>query len=122
MKNQALRSLMIENKTFLAELYLRDNIQVRKEIVLTSEKRLRLIILILQKISCGEIPLPKEAIAKLSQTRKKAKLHQLFGSKSKVNELMVADRKTKVETLLKFSNCFNLLFYWIFNDPSKKNK
>ena len=122
MKNQELRTLMLENKTFLAELYLRDPIQVRKEIILTDDKKLRVIIWILYKIASGEIPLSQESKDLLSKKRKLSKLHNLLGNKQKCKALSTSDRKTKLEALLQFSTSYKFFFHWIFNDPTKKAK
>lgn len=121
MKNEALKKLMVIDKPFLAELYLRNSMIIRKKLQSALNKQLRLVIHILHKIFNGEISMSRDSCDELQRQKKFKKLHKLFSSNASYQKILKNNRFEQIQLLCQFSSCYKYLFFYIFNEIEKKN-
>lgn len=114
-----LRSLMINHKGFLKNLYTGNSSINFKAIDNASDRQLNIVIRILHLIANGVIPI-KAAQFKIVKTSKRFKLLRAkFESSRSFNQLLntnVTDKVTRVKLLKQFASLYPHLFYTLFNE------
>ena len=114
-----LRSLMINHKGFLKNLYTGNSLINFKAIDNASDRQLNIVIRILHLIANGVIPM-KAAQFKIVKTSKRFKLLRAkFESSRSFNQILntnVTDKVTRVKLLKQFASLYPHLFYTLFNE------
>ncbi len=114
-----LRSLMINHKSFLKNLYTGNNLLNFKTIENANDRQLNIVIRILHLIANGVIPM-KAAQFKIVKSSKRFKLLRAkFESSRAFNEILntnVTDKVTRVKMLKQFASLYPHLFYTLFNE------
>ena len=114
-----LRSLMINHKGFLKNLYTGNSPINFKAIDNASDRQLNIVIRILHLIANGVIPI-KAAQFKIVKTSKRFKLlREKFESSRSFNQILntnVTDKVTRVKLLKQFASLYPHLFYTLFNE------
>ncbi len=114
-----LRSLMINHKAFLKNLYTGNNLLNFKTIENANDRQINIVIRILHLIANGVIPM-KAAQFKIVKGSKRFKLlREKFESSAAFNKNLnskITDKTTRVRLLKQFASLYPHLFYTLFNE------
>jgi len=111
----ALRSSLLANKRFFAELYQSNRLVSKKLLGGASEWQLKTLIKLLHMLAVGEVPIAYEKYEKVHFSRKCKYLSNTFGSLNKISLLLSAQRIEKLDALYKLCNVYCHLLHSLFH-------
>ena len=115
MDKDSLKNQLVRDKEFLRQLYETTEEQKPKQILtFASDQQLNTLIKFLHFLSNGEITMKKENFEQISKARKIHVLKKFVEKKSAVNEMLKAERRTKINFLKKLSGIYPFLLHSLF--------
>ncbi len=128
-----MRDLLLNEKSFLKQLYTLNTYQNKKLINGADNQSLNTLIKILHLILNNEIPILVEDVTILKKSKKFGLLQKKIKGSDKFIELLEGERKPKLDFLLSLANVYHFLLrslfggmktsagYWIFTLSDRKN-
>lgn len=115
MNEAQLKPLLLRDKEFLKDLYSSGSSSRSKTILnFASDLKLNTLLKVLHTISNGRIKIKKEVFQQLNQ-RQLNFIRKNFESKAEIQNLLMKDRKCKLEILSKIASIYNILLHPLFN-------
>lgn len=111
-----MRDLLLEQKSFLKELFSLNNYQNKKLISNADSKSLNTLIKVLHLILNNEIPILVDDVQALKKSKKFGLLLRSVKAKDKFVELLEGERKKKVDFLLAFTGVYRFLLRSLFEE------
>ena len=117
MDRQTVKAQFVRDKEFLRELYQTpDTTKAKQIIVFANDGQLNTLIKFLHFLSTGEITILKANFEKIVQAKKLHFIKKHVEKKQSVNDLLRADRRTKILFLKKLLPIFPSLLFCLFNE------
>ena len=107
-KSELRRSMLLE-KSYLHDLFSSNDLSVGQVLASASLLQLNILLKILHFVTVGDIPLSKEAIEKLTKSKKAHFLTRSFKDRKKVRTFVNGSRANKIAVLTKISKSLPLL-------------
>jgi len=115
MNHSKLRELLIENKSFLKNLYKLSSLAQKKQFLLSSsEIEIDVLLQVLYAITQGEIPINKSNF-KILKKSYKILLHTKFLNEIILTKVSASTLKQKTLLLSKFLPIYSILLFPLFN-------
>lgn len=109
-----LRSLMLENKDFLAKLFKGKPRQNCREVLSASEKKLNLLIKILHLVCNGHIRIAKEHFNIILKSKRMGLLKSKFEKKASFLSTLGSTVAEKQQVLRQFCALYPLILHFVF--------
>ena len=118
LNKDVLKSCLIRDKGFLKELYEEPDFNRKKKKLQTADDtELNTLIKFLHFLSNGDIPMKKQNIEAIKESKKLTLITKKVERKSSVANLLKNNRVFKLKFLLQLNKIYSFLLYPLFNEP-----